>query len=250
MIKRSLSISLALLLTSQVMWGSNAFVQINHQYSYANLTFSTTSGNFLFVSCTWNGTTETPTIDNARDTWNTITKQAATVNGVGMTIAAFYAMNVGSGSQTITVSSLGSDAGCNAQEFSGVATSAAGDVVATLGQGAGGTTTTPATGTLSPTAGALIVAVFADEGTGASTFTAGTGYIIPGHGGTCPGTACGEDNTHVDAVEYKLSASSGSQTAGLTLGTASNTWIMGAYSFLSAGGAAVTLVKKKMVGPF
>ena len=179
---------------------------------------NTAAGNFVIVAASWADLTSDPTIsDSALNTWNALPVLRGPAGQGELSIKLFYATNIKGGDTTITLSSSPGDVGIHAVEYSGVAPDTALDVISTAL--ADGGTTTPTSGSFTPTEGDLVYAYFGDEGTAQSAITAGPGYsMITATGG------------HVDASQDNL-ASSGTQTASFTLGATTWGWALYVATF-------------------
>jgi hypothetical protein len=208
-------------------WAAIARVQKADTYPGNSVTLDgTTPGNFLVVAASWADATSDPTVsDTAQNTWNALPVLRGPAGWGAVSIQLFYAMNIRGGNTTVTLSSSPADVGVHAVEYSGVATSAALDV--TNGSVAAGSTTTPTSGSFTPTAGDLVYVYFGDEALAQSTITAGTSYTMI--------TTTGD---HVDASEDKLGTASGAQTAGFTVGAASASWALYVATFKPSGASA------------
>jgi hypothetical protein len=193
-------------------------------YTGNTVTLSKTSaGNFLIVAASWADLTSDPTIsDSAMNTWNVLPVLRGPAGQAELSIKLFYATNIKGGDTTITLSSSPFDVGIHAVEYSGVATSNALDVMSTAL--ADGGTTTPTSGSFTPTDVDLVYAYFGDEGTAQSAITAGPGYSMI--------TMIGD---HVDASQENL-ASSGTQTASFTLGATTYSWALYVATFKPSAG--------------
>jgi len=180
------------------------------------------------VGASWADTSSDPTVsDTSSNVWNALPVLRGPAGQGALSIKLFYAMNIAGGTTTITLNSSPGDVGIHAVEYSGVATSNALDVTNTAVSN-GNTTTTPTSGSFTPTAGDLVYAYFGDEALAQTSITAGTGYTIVSTTGN-----------HVDASENNLEASSGAQTASFTLGTASQSWALYVAAFKASGGSAL-----------
>ena len=186
---------------------------------------NTAAGNFVIVAASWADLTSDPTIsDSALNTWNALPVLRGPAGQGAVSVKLFYAMNIKGGNTTITLSSSLFDVGIHAVEYSGVATSNALDVISTAVADGSTGTTTPASGSFTPTAGDLVYVYYGDEGTAQSAITAGPGYLMI--------AATGD---HADGSEENL-ASLGTQTASFNLATTSWGWALYVATFKASAG--------------
>jgi hypothetical protein len=190
---------------------------------------STTTGNLIVVGVSFDsGTLNTVTAvsDSKSNTYTKILDLDGTQD-----VTLWYAQNItGGASHTVTVtfnSGAGAALGFVAQEFTGIASSSSLDK-SVIAQG---TSTTPASGNTAATTQAdeLVVGVLGFSSTSTS-ITLGSGYS---NLGSVTGTNLSA------ALESKVVAATGAQSAGATLG-ASRAWCMGVATFKAASTAAVT----------
>lgn len=194
------------------------------------LTGTVGSGNAVFVSLSWSSTAgDTPTCTDDKSNTYTLVDN---VRNAALTdsYATFYALNVTNAPQTVTGTFNG---GANrsfgsilADEYSGIATSAALDGHTMQSQG-----TAPGTGTDAVTSGNatttadgnLIYGTTANVN-GAGSIAAGTGY------------AQRQYNTNNFMTEDKTQTTHGTIAATFTAGNATDPFITGIMAFKVAGG--------------
>jgi hypothetical protein len=125
-IRFPLTVLLSLFVTSSAVGQTIARVQSVHSYTYPGntITFASnnTAGNAIVVMASWFGTTETPTISDTRGNTYTMlprfTGGASGGQGEPTSISIGYAFNIAAGSNTVTISGLGTDAAMTAVEYS------------------------------------------------------------------------------------------------------------------------------------
>ena len=216
----SVSKNLPVTLTIGSSGSSIARVQFVHTYPGNSASFrsSNSAGNAIVVTASWSGTTEAPTIsDSLGNTYTALPKLVGSVPGAGepVSLIIWYALNIKAGSNTVSISGLGADAGMTAVEYSGVASSDALGITSTLNDFTQTATITPNSSGFTPTAGSLVFVAFADETVNQGSVSEGSGYsLIQG------------DIEHIDIEEDIVNAFSVSQTAGVILSTATSSWIM------------------------
>ncbi len=209
-----------------------ARVQFVHTYTYPanSITFpsSNAAGNAIVVMASWYSTA-TPTVSDTRgNTYTALTPFGDGGNGNGepVSIAIWYAVNIAAGANTVTISGLGVDGGMTAVEYSGFTPSAGLGITATTSGFNLAATTTPNSNSFTPSPGSLLFVAFADETVVQSSIAAGSGYnLIQG------------DGAHVDIEEDNLNSVAGGQTASITVGAASSSWVMYVVELVPTGGS-------------
>lgn len=134
-----------------------------------------TAGNAIMVGWRYAGSGRTVTLsDNIGNTYTSNAIEAFDAAD-GSTVGIGYALNIGAGSTTVTfgISGLAASLRMSVSEFSGVATSSAIDKTA----GASGNSTTPASGSVTPTTNGQLFYAVCHSGS-ATTYTAGTDFTL------------------------------------------------------------------------
>lgn len=186
-----------------------------------------TAGNFIAVSVAKNSTTSTITMSNTGTalTWN----QAKRQTGNGQSVDIWYAMNIVGQTCTLKATSSVStdDVAIVAQEFSGVAASAAIDQTA----GATGSSSSPSSGATAATtvANELVFGALASNDS-SNDVTLGAGY-------SNLGTAFNAAVLVLASAESKVVSATGAQTATFGMGGFSSSWDCAVATFKAASGA-------------
>lgn len=200
--------------------GGAARVQSIHEYGTDGvLAFASpvTAGSLLIAVCR-GGDATTPTITSVPiQSWT----QAVAADGIPSSQAAaayiYYLPNATGGTTTVTNATLQSDASLTLYEISGILTSSPLNATATGLGGVG--TTTPTSDAFNPNNADFILFSYCNESADA-TFAAGTGYLD------------GElDHGQTMYDQYKLSATSGSQTPSFTTGTSVSQYVIAVATF-------------------
>ena len=180
-----------------------------------------TPGNWIAVCIRAGAINETFTVsDSNHNTYHKAIQFSETLDG--NTIGIFYAENIASGANTVTVSDTVADTLRFAiLEYSGVATSGSLDVVAVT-QGNSATPNSGVTATTTANGDLLLGAIITGNPT---TFTAGIGYTIEESVPAQPGAKL--------MVEDQIQATTGAAAASATLGTA-DFWGAGVAAFKRA----------------
>ena len=213
-----------------------ARVQFAHSYPGNAVTFSSnnTAGNAIVVVASWSGGAPDvlPSVADSRgNTYSALPMFSSQDGSVSMQL--WYSLNIAGGPNIVTVSTDADDLSVTAFEYSGVATSGALGVTLTqdgtpLYGGCAETrplchaTTTPTSASFTPSAGSLVMAFLADEGW-SDSLTADSGY-----------TLIQFDEGQIDAQEDNLNATAAAQTAGFTLASPSQTWILSVLELKAA----------------
>lgn len=199
--------------------GGATLVQSTHEYpSDGILAYGSnnTAGNLLIAVFSGHDHITTPTMtDTQLNTWaEAITVDSISNNNCSQSI--FYAMNCAAGANIVTVAAgfPGDDGSLTLYEFSGCLTSGALRTTASQLGTVQGSTTTPTTTAFTAGAADLLFYGYSNESDDA-TFAAGTGF-----------TAGELDHGQTFFTQYNLSATVGSQTAFMTLGTARGQWVI------------------------
>ncbi len=177
-----------------------------------------TAGNFLGLALSYDSNTASISSITSSPA-NTFTKVRRDVHATAAQgEEIWFAANVASGNTTITITlSAAFDQRAFVEEYSGVATSSPLDQQA----GANGTSTTPATGSMSTDK--LGELMFCGVGSaGSNTFTAGTNYIVL-------------QSTSFEADEHQILTGTTTQTGSFTLGS-SLAWALSCATFTPSAG--------------
>jgi len=190
-------------------------------------TSNNTPGNWIAVAIRSAPFVQTLTVTDTRgNTYRKAIQLNETVDG--MAVGIFYAENIAGGPNTVTVSNPSATATLRFAilEYSGVARANSLDAMAA----AQGTSSTPGSGTLTPTSsGHLVIGVFSTANE--RTFTAGSGYLLEERVPAAPNTKL--------VVEDRMQTTAGPLSAGASL-NAADTWGAVAAAFRAASIASTS----------
>ncbi len=206
------------------LWAAISRVQgVNNGTSVASTSYTVTingvgAGDFLALAISYDSNTASVSSITSSPA-NTFTKVRRDPHATAaQSEEIWFAANVASGNTTITINSSASvDSRCFVEEYSGVATSSPLDQQA----GANGTSTTPATGSMSTDFMAELMFCGVSS-SGSNTFTAGTNYTLL-------------QNTSFEADEHQILTGTTTQTGSFTLGN-SLAWVLSCATFKPSAG--------------
>lgn len=206
-------------------------------YNQAAFASANTAGNLLVVVQAQQSDTASPTVsDTQGNTYASLSIKGTAGGSSAQEIYVYYAANCKGGANTVTTTANGSTGDYIAiYEFSGAASSNAAviGVSSTVNNENGTPTTTPSSGSISPTAGSLLFGtIYNVTGELATVISAGSGFTL-GYNQNNGGVAF--------TTEYKLSAASGSQTINFS-SASEQFWILAGVEFKAA---AVTAARVK-----
>lgn len=200
---------------------SSSIIRVQYVHNYvgntATFTSTNTAGNFIYVVASWSQAA-TPSISDTNNN-SYVPFSILSVDSNITELQAWYAMNISSGANTVTLTGCTDDCGVTAIEYSGVATSGAFDVSDSSSSTTA--TTTPTSNSFSTTATDVIIAAWADELTG-GVHSAGTNYSL-----------VQTDLVHFDAQEDWTNANSQTTVASFNADSVQN-WVLFTSAFKAA----------------
>ena len=225
--RTGLAAAATLLLCALPMRAAPAFVQGNDTTGTSaspSLSFTSAVLNHsLLVACAGWGTT-TATLNSVTsspsNTWNSTTDVS---NSGQVRIQCYYAMNVASGTTSVTFNFSASVSWDIAiHEYSGVATTSALDQQ----NGATGNSSSPSSGSVTTTAGGELIFGWTANSLGVNTYTAGTGFTLR------------RSDLAFYASEDQVQGTAGAISATWGQGGSTAQWAAKVLTFKAVGGAA------------